>query len=355
MPGKSDRLMFKWIGGICSISLLAVCCLSFNIYSQETEESPKQERRNRAKPDLGAKTTREPSEQPQGYKIGVHVDLVLTYTTVSDKSGRFVGGLKQDNFKVFEDGLRQTIASFSQEDVPISMGILLDLSGSMRGKIDQVNKAALAFIRASNPQDQVFLIGFNDDVELLQDYTSDIDEVTDSLENTVVTGATAIFDAIYLGVQKAHTGIKPKKAVVVITDGEDNGSYYTLDEMVAKVQESDVQVFSIGFLNEAPKKSFFGSWSKTAPEKAREALVKIAEETGGKAFFPDKVTDIHSIVADIAGELRSQYSIGYFSSNSARDGSFRRVKIELSGSKPEGNQVRYRRGYYAPKADITQN
>jgi Ca-activated chloride channel homolog len=354
MPRKSDRTMLKWVVGICAIFLLEVCCLT--IYSQEAEETPKQERRNRAKPDLGTKAPQEPSDQKeqQGYKIGVHVDLVLTYTTVFDKSGHFVRGLKQDNFKVFEDGVQQTVTSFSQEDVPISMGILLDLSGSMKGKIDQVNKAAVAFIQASNPQDQVFLVGFNDDVELLQDYTSDIDEITDSLDNTVVTGATAIFDAIYLGVQKAHTGIKPKKAVVVITDGEDNGSYYTLDEMVAKVQESDVQVFSIGFLNEVPKKSFFGNWSKTVPEKARDALVRIAEETGGKAYFPDKLTDIHSIVSEIATELRSQYSIGYFSSNGSRDGSFRRVKIELPGAK-DGNQVRYRRGYYAPKADISQN
>jgi Ca-activated chloride channel homolog len=356
MPRKSDQIMRKWVVGICAIFLLAVCCLPINIYSQESEEAPKQDRRNRAKPDLGTKNLQEPSEQQeqQGYKIGVHVDLVLTYTTVLDKTGRFVRGLKQENFKAFEDGVQQTIASFSQEDVPISMGILLDLSGSMRGKIDQVNKAALAFIKASNPQDQVFLVGFNDDVELLQDYTSDIDEITDALENTVVTGATAIYDAIYLGVQKAHTGIKPKKAIIVITDGEDNGSFYTLDEMVAKVQESDVQVFSIGFLNDIPKKSLFGGWSKSVPEKARDSLIKIAEETGGKAYFPDKLTDIHSIVSEIATELRSQYSIGYFSANSTRDGSFRRVKIEVNGAKAEGNQVRYRRGYYAPKADITQ-
>ena len=234
------------------------------------------------------------------------------------------------------------------------MGILLDLSGSMRGKIDQVNKSALAFIRASNPQDQVFLIGFNDEVEQLQDYTSDIDEITDALENTVVTGGTALYDAIYLGVQKAHAGSKPKKAIIVITDGEDRDSYYKLDELLAKVQESDVQVFSIGLIDDVPDKGFFGRWSKTAPEKAHDVLVKIAEETGGKAFFPNKLTDIHTIVAEIASDLRSQYSLGYFSTNAARDGSFRRVKIELSGSPAASNHVRYRRGYFAPKAELTQ-
>jgi Ca-activated chloride channel family protein len=121
------------------------------------------------------------------------------------------------------------------------------------------------------------------------------------------------------------------------------------------VQESDVQIFCIGFLNPTGNKGFFGRWSKSASEKAHDALVRIAEETGGKAYFPDKVTDIHGIVAEIAAEIRSQYSIGYFSSNSARDGSFRRVKIQLLGSRAADSQIRYRRGYYAPKAEITQN
>ena len=221
----------------------------------------------------------------------------------------------------------------------------------MRGKIDQVNKAALAFVRASNPKDQVFLIAFNEEVDLLQDFTSDIDEITDALDNTVVSGGTALYDAIYLGVQKAHTGNKAKKAIVVITDGEDRDSYYKLDELVAKVQESDVQVFCVGFLNAIPDKGLFGRWSKSVPEKAHDALVRIAEETGGKAFFPDKVTDVHSIVSEIASELRNQYSIGYSSSNNARDGSFRRVKIELAGISAANNRLRYRRGYYAPKGE----
>jgi Ca-activated chloride channel family protein len=295
-----------------------------------------------------------PRSKPGGFKIGVNVDLVLTYATVFDKTGHFVSGLKQDDFKVFEDGVQQSIASFAQEDVPVSMGILLDLSGSMRGKIDQVTKAALAFIRASNPQDQVFLIGFNEEVELLQDFTSDIDEITDALDNIVVMGSTAVYDAIYLGVQKAHAGTKPKKAIVVITDGVDRESYYTLDEMVSKVQESDVQVFTVGFLDPIKKKGLFAGWSKSVPEKARDALVRISEETGAKAFFPEKVTDLNTIVSEIANELRNQYGIGFISSNSARDGSYRRVRIELADSSASGSKVRYRRGYIAPKGESSQ-
>jgi Ca-activated chloride channel family protein len=348
------RIKFRkrWLSaGIAVLLLLFFLPSINNTYSQDSDETPKNPDRRRTRPELESKIPQEPQQSGQrGYTIGVNVDLVLMYTSVFDKNGRFISGLKQDSFKIYEDGIEQKISSFTQEDVPVSMGILLDLSGSMRGKIDQVNRAALAFIKASNPQDQVFLIGFNDQVELLQDFTSDIDEITDALDNTVVTGGTALYDAIYLGVQKDHTGSKPKKAVVVITDGEDRDSYYKLDELIAKVQESDVQVFCVGFLNPIGDKGLFGHWSKSVPEKARDALQKIAEETGGKAFFPDKLTDIHIVVSEIASELRSQYSIGYFSSNSARDGSFRRVKIEIPGSNPSTTHVRYRRGYYAPKA-----
>jgi len=329
--------------------------LNTGIYSQESNETPNEERGRSSKPELGSRSPQEtPAPRPKGYTFGVNVDLVLMYTSVFDKTGQFIGGLKKDNFKLYEDGIEQEIATFSQEDVPISMGILLDLSGSMKGKIDPVNRAALAFIRASNPKDQVFLIGFNDEVELIQDFTSDIDEVTDSLENAVVMGGTALYDAIYLGIQKAQSGSRAKKAVVVISDGEDRDSYYKLDELIAKVQESDVQVFSIGFLNEIPEKSLFGRWSKSVPEKAHDALIRIGEETGGKAFFPGKLTDIHSIVSEIAGELRNQYSIGYISSNGARDGSFRRVKIELAGVNKDNGHVRYRRGYFAPKPSVSQ-
>jgi Ca-activated chloride channel family protein len=335
---------------MAALLLLFFLPLLHNTYSQD--ETPKNPDRRKTKPELESKVPQAPQSQSgeKGYTIGVNVDLVLMYTSVFDKNGKFISGLKKENFKVYEDGVEQKVSTFSQEDVPVSMGILLDLSGSMRGKIEQVNRAALAFIKASNPQDQVFLIGFNDQVELLQDFTSDIDEITDALDNTVVTGGTALYDAIYLGVQKSHSGSKPKKAVVVITDGEDRDSYYKLDELIAKVQESDVQAFCVGFLNPVGDKGLFGHWSKSVPEKAHDALQKIAEETGGKAFFPDKITDIHTVVSEIASELRSQYSIGYFSSNSARDGSFRRVKIDLPGSNPSTTHVRYRRGYYAPKA-----
>ncbi len=327
---------------------LGLLCWMAPLRAQEEPKATDRKRPNR--PELESKGPPQSPQKPKGYTIGVNVDLVVMHTSVYDKNGRFVGGLKKENFKLFEDGIAQSISMFSQEDVPVSLGILIDTSGSMRNKIDLVGKAALAFIRASNPEDEVFLVSFNEQVELLQDYTNDIDAISDELDNIVVTGGTALYDAIYLGVQKAQAGNKPKKAIIVITDGEDRDSYYKLDELLAKVQESDVQIFCVGFLNPVPDKGLFGKWSKSVPEKAHDALQRISEETGAKAFFPKQVTEMSGIVGEIAHELRNQYSIGFVSSNTARDGSYRRVKISLDPtSLMASDHVRHRRGYFAPK------
>ncbi len=344
------KLLLLWIAVLLIPCVSDNSAVSINSYSQESKVTSQfQERKRQTKPELESRSPQQPAERQKGYTIGVNVDLVVAHTTVLDKNGHFVSGLKKDVFKLFEDGVAQNVSSFSQEDVPISMGIVIDTSGSMRNKIDLVNKAALAFIRASNADDQVFLVGFNDQVELLEDYTNDIDAITDALDNMVVTGGTALYDAIYLGVQKAQNGIKPKKAIVLITDGEDRDSYYKLDELVAKVQESDVQIYCVGFLNAIPEKGLFGHWSKSVPEKAHDALQRISDETGGKAYFPQKIPELSTIVSEIAHELRNQYSIGYISSNSARDGSYRKIKIALDPSVATTNHVRYRRGYFAPK------
>jgi Ca-activated chloride channel family protein len=330
---------------LCAKSIIVLLMMTYSAYAQVIPKLLQADT-----PASKSEKSRESVDSGGGFRLGVNVDLVLMYTSVFNKEGRFVTGLAQNNFRVFEDGVEQKIASFSQEDVPVSMGILMDLSGSMQGEKEQVHKAALAFIQASNPEDQVFLIGFNDEAELLQDFTGDIDEISDALDNAVVTGGTVLYDAIYLGVEKAHTGTKVKKAIVVITDGEDKDSYYKLDELIAKIQESDVQVFCVGFLEEIPKKNIFGSWSKSDSKRAYDALNQISEETGGKAFFPKQISEIHDIVSEIANELRIQYSIGYISTNTARDGSFRRVKIQLVDSKTPDTVMRYRRGYTAPKS-----
>jgi Ca-activated chloride channel family protein len=317
-----------------------------SVRAGQNQTNQQDQRKKPVKPELDSK----PQPNPQkDFKIDVNVDMVVVHTSVVDKNGQFVSGLKRENFKVFEDSINQNVVSFSQEDVPVSLGIVIDTSGSMRGKFDDVTKAALAFMRASNPNDEVFLVGFNDEVELIEDYTNDVDLISDDLNNATVTGGTALWDAIYLSVQKAQNGSKPKKALIVISDGEDKDSYYKLDEMVSKVQESDVQIYSIGFLNEVPDKGLFGHWTKTDPEKAHDALQRISDETGAKAFFPKSINDIHSVVSEIAFELRNQYSISYISSNPARDGSWRRIRIALDPPSTTGRRVRYRNGYFAPK------
>jgi len=339
MPRRTDGWKNLFIAA--SIALL-LGFVSISPSSAQNDQDKKTKQEERKKPDLGTKP-------PQGkdFKIGVSVDLVVVHTTVTDKNGKFVSGLKKDTFRIHENGIAQNIQYFSQEDVPISLGIVIDTSGSMRSKFDSVTRAALSFIRAGNPDDEEFLIGFNDEVELLEDYTNDIDLITDSLNNTVVSGGTALWDAIYLSVQKAQSGSKPKKALVVISDGEDKDSYYKLDEMVAKVQESDVQIYSIGFLSPEPDQGLFGRWVKSEPEKARAALQKISEESGARAYFPKDVTEIHDIVAQIAYELRNQYSIAYTSSNPAKDGTWRRIKVALEPPPAEGMKVRYRAGYFS--------
>jgi len=318
----------------------------------QEKKSQSSDRKRTTKPELAPAPGAPSPEQNRQFKIGVRVDLVLVYASVVDKNGVFVGGLKKEDFTLLEDGVRQEITYFSQEDVPLSMGFAIDTSGSMRNKYSTVSRAALSFIRSSISQDQVFLLGFNDEVELLEDFTNDIDLITDALENTVVTGGTALYDAVYLGVQKAQDGIHQKKALIVFSDGEDRDSYYKLEEMAAKVQESDVQVFTIGFLNPIPDKGLFGRWSKSVPEKARDALKLISEETGGKAFFPKDLNEIGAIVSEIGQDLRNQYGVGYISSNTARDGNYRRIKISLNAGTPAGASVRHRRGYIAPKGTL---
>lgn len=291
----------------------------------------------------------ENGEKSIDYKVGVEVDLVMVYTSVFDKEGRFVSGLKKEDFNVYEDGDKQEITSFSQIDLPVTIGIILDLSGSMEGKMEQVNRAARAFVQASNPNDQIFLVGFNDEVDLLRGFTSDVDEITDALENSVTMGGTVLYDAIYLGVEEAHRGAKSKKAIIVITDGEDKDSVYSLNELVTFIQSSDVQVYNVGFIDETSSKSLFSGWFKTDEEKARDALKRISEESGGKAYFPEEISEIHGIVAEIAAELRNQYSIGYFSSNEKRDGSWRRIVVKVDKNSVKNPQIRHRRGYFAPK------
>lgn len=341
MPRKSNRATFVPAirrGSLAGILLLLIVGA---LYSQDPPpQRPKGENKRATSKD-GRKST----------IFGVDVNLIVLNTAVHDQAGKFVEGLRKEDFAVYEDRVQQKIESFKQEDLPVSLGILLDTSGSMKRKMDAVGKAALLLVQSSNPEDEVFIITFNTDVELLEDYTSDIDDLKEALDNVTVGGGTALYDAVHLGVEKAQKGRKLKKAVVVITDGEDRDSTYKLDQVLDKIKESDVQVHTIGLLDPEERQGLFGGrYGKSAQKTARQALERLAEETAGKAVFPKQISEVNEIVQAIAHELRNQYSIGYISSNERKDGTWRSVKVTVNRPGSAKYKVRARSGYFAPKS-----
>jgi Ca-activated chloride channel homolog len=280
-------------------------------------------------------------------KIRVDVNLVVLHTTVLDDRGRFAEGLKQDNFRVFEDKAEQKLAVFKREDVPVSMGLVIDNSGSMRDKRPRVNEAALTLVESSNPQDEAFVVNFNDDfyLDLDKDFTSSIPELKEALERIDSRGSTALYDAIIGSLDHVKKGAKDKKVLLVVTDGEDNTSHNTLEKTVREIQKTDTVIYTIGLLSEESRKS---------AKKAKRALEEIAKSSGGLAFFPENVDDVHNICEQVAHDIRNQYTLAYYPTNSKRDGTFRTVQVEVIPPRGRGKLVaRTRNGYYAPGTPST--
>ena len=289
-----------------------------------------------------------PDKKERTPRFRAEVDQVVIYLTVSDPEGHLVSGLTQDQFTVFENRIEQQISYFGQDNIPSTLGIVFDRSGSMRNKIDLVNKATQLFVAMNNPANELFLITFDDEVMLEENFTRDIYDIKDALDNIVVSGGTALYDAVHLGVDKATKGDESKKAIVVFTDGEDKDSYYRYEELLDKIRESDVQVYVVAFLDPAlsDKGAIFGVF-KSKRKKVQEKIQNIAEYTGGKAFFPEKIEDLAGAFASIAEQLRSQYRLAYVSSNPSRDGAWRRIDIGLEKAQESGWLVRAKRGYFA--------
>jgi Ca-activated chloride channel family protein len=263
---------------------------------------------------------------------------------VNDR-GQFVPGLKQGDFHVFEDKADQQISVFSQEDVPVSMGLVIDNSGSMRDKRPEVNAAALTLVKTSNPQDEAFVVNFNDDfyLDTVHDFTSNIDEMKDALEHIDARGSTALYDAVIGSLDHLKKGHKDKKVLLVVTDGVDNASRRTLANAVQEAQRSDALIYCIGIFSDDDIKHNRGDM-----KKARRALTELATSTGGLAFFPESVSDAQTICDEIARDIRNQYTVGYYPSNTARDGTYRLVQVTLTQPHGMGKlQVRTRTGYYA--------
>ena len=274
-------------------------------------------------------------------RIRVDVNLVLVPVTVTDPLNRLVTGLERQDFFLYENNALQKIKSFSAEDAPVSIGIIFDLSGSMTDKINRARNSILEFLRTANPQDEFFVIGFNDRPELIEDFTSSIEDIEARLQTVRSGRRTALLDAIYFGMDKMKTARNERKALLVVSDGGDNRSRYTEGEVKAQVRESDVEIYSIGI---------FDPYAPTTEERMGPMLLNdLSEETGGRMFRVDDLADMGDIAIKISTELRNQYVLGYHPKNLQRDGKWRKVKVKLVP--PQGLPpltVHARTGYYAP-------
>jgi len=280
--------------------------------------------------------------EKQGSTIISRVNLVVLHTTVLDDRQRFADGLTQQNFRVFEDKVEQKLSLFKREDVPVSMGLVIDNSGSMRDKRPKVNEAALTLVQSSNPQDEVFVVNFNDDfyLDLDKDFTSSVPELKEALERIDSRGSTALYDAIVGSLDHLKKASRDKHVLLIVTDGEDNSSHFSLEKTVHEVQKTDTVIYTIGLLSQESKKS---------AKKAKRALEDIARASGGVAYFPENVEDVHNICQQVAHDIRNQYTLAYYPTNTRRDGSFRSVSVEVIPPRGRGKLVaRTRNGYYAP-------
>ncbi len=302
---------------------------------------------------IAARTSRgqnpqEPSADKPDKKnttLKVDVDLVLVNATVTDSLNRYVSGLEQEHFQIREDKVEQKISYFSSEDVPISLGVIFDVSGSMKDKISTARDAAVTFLKTGNPEDEYFLVEFANRPEVAADFTTDVTKLQNKLIFTPAKGMTAMYDSVYLGLEKLKEGTNPKKALLLITDGEDNRSRYTFQNVKDFVKEQDVQIYGIGIVDD---------WNSQlgAGHTGRAMIEELSELTGGGAFFPSSVYDLEDICTKIAVELKNQYVLGYHSTNGSKDGRWRKLNVKVNP--PKGIQhlnVRSKSGYYAPTAD----
>jgi len=279
--------------------------------------------------------------------LNIDVDVVLVNATITDSQGHYVAKLKREDFRLWEDRIEQKIKYFASEDIPQSVGILFDVSASMKNKITAAQQAAIKFLQLGKRDDEFFLVEFNDRAELSRDLTANYAGLEEQLVTASAEGNTALYDAVYLGLQKIRAAHNPRKALLLITDGDDNWSSYTLSEVKEFLKESDAQLFAIGIEN----------WDfhphmrleQRDPRIGRFVLKELADVSGGRAFFTTSVSDLDDICTRIAIELQSQYVLGYVSTNTNRDGKWRKIGLKVEPRKNSLHlYIRAKRGYYAP-------
>ncbi len=281
--------------------------------------------------------------------IRENTDLVSLPVTVVDPYNRLVTGLERKHFEIFEDKVKQDIDGFKDADMPVSVGIIFDVSGSMKGKLDRAREAMKAFVETSHAEDDYFLIGFNQRANLIAEF-SDGETLLNKLTLISPSGQTALYDASYLGVEKVKQGRHQKHAILMISDGQDNSSRYTYGELRKLLKESGVQIYCIGIVEMG------GGAGASLDLQGQAILEEIAQTTGGKSFFPRSPAELEDATTRIALELRHQYSISYVPTNLKRDGQWHKIKIKVT--QPKGMpplRVQHKEGYYAvPKGGNAQ-
>ena len=277
-----------------------------------------------------------PSTIDEGDTIRINADLVQLHVRVIDRNNRPINNVRQDEFHIFEDGVPQPIEYFTREEVPISYGLAVDTSGSLRSQLPTVIDAGKTIINSNRVGDETFLVRFisSDKIETVQDFTANKEMLMDGLDSFYIEGGqTAIIDAVYLSAEhvseykKGDEGDRRRRALIVITDGEDRNSFYKQEQLFARLREEDVQIFVIGFVNELDKEA--GFIRKSPRERAVNLINKLAEETGGRAFFPESVAELPQIANEIIRDLRTQYVLSYNPTNKTPDGTFRAIKVTV--------------------------
>lgn len=317
------------------------------IFSPDVEEKPAAaETAPTVPPALSGKQPgdRTLTKQGNGFVLRADVDEVLLPCTVVDDKGQLVTNLDRGDFQVWEDNVPQKIASFQHRDVPVSLGILVDNSGSMRDKRAAINDAALHLVRVSNPADAAFIVNFSDRAIIDQDFTSNVSLLQKGLSHIDSRGGTALYDAVVASANEMARHAKQQKQVLlIITDGEDNASRLTLDQAIRRVQAlNGPVVYSIGLLYE--------DLTKQEAARARQDLEDLALQTGGVAYFPRSLEDVNEIAAQVASDIRNQYTLGYHSTKAADLGGYRTVRVEATAPKHSKFTVRTRKGYYPKQA-----
>jgi Ca-activated chloride channel family protein len=277
------------------------------------------------------------AEIDEGSTLRINADLVTLNVRVIDRNNRPIGNIRQDDFKVYEDGVQQSIFSFTEEQVPVIYGLAVDTSGSLRPAFDQVITAAKTIINSNQPGDETFIERFisSDKIETVQDFTDSKDALMDGLDTLYIEGGqTAVIDGVYLAAEhvanykKGKDDDRRRRALIVVTDGEDRASYYSQEQLFRELREQDVQIYIIGFVNELEAER--GLIRKSPRGKATDLINRIATETGGRAFFPQSLSEISQIANEIVRDLRTQYVISYDPTNKTHDGTYRAIKVVVN-------------------------